>query len=44
MERLDLLRSPRILEKLWLACSGKMISERLIGGGIVQTWVSVPSE
>jgi len=31
MERLERLRSPRIWEKLWLACGEKMISDRVVG-------------
>jgi hypothetical protein len=35
MERLERLRSPKIFEKLWFACSEKMTSAS-VGGGILR--------
>ena len=35
MDKLDFLRSPKILEKLWLACSEKTMSARVGAGMIV---------
>lgn len=39
MEKVERLSSPRVFEKLWLACSENIRSENAVGGGI-GLWLS----